>query len=391
MRILTVILISAVIGLSVGAAIGYVEVHSTDIAALAQLQSESPQSATTKRTVTVGNSPRVQVDEPHFQFGSMQRGSSMQHRFEVKNVGGAPLTLRVGQTTCKCTLGEVSGEAVPPGGSTHVLLDWKALSDYGPFRQSATLITNDPLNSQIELTIEGQVTEATNLSPTEFLFDKVAVGETKSAEVILMAMLEDNLTVSDPTWSDPAAADKFDVKIEPLEHDQLPNPDAKEGVRLTVTSKPGLPVGRFHQWLSLRTNIAGNETIEIPLVGRVVGDISVHGIDWNEEAGILSLGKVDSSEGRQRRVNVVVRGQGAPDVQLAVDSVEPEELKVAIGEPKQLTDTLVHFPVQVEVPAGTRPMVRLGTAQGEEGRVVIRTTHPTIKELALGVRFAVER
>jgi hypothetical protein len=45
----------------------------------------------------------------------------------------------------------------------------------------------------------------------------------------------------------------------------------------------------------------------------------------------------------------------------------------------------------VEVPAGTRPMVRLDTAQGEEGRVVLTTTHPTIKELVLGVRFAVER
>jgi hypothetical protein len=387
MRIFTVILVSALIGLSVGAAVAYVEVNSTDVTALAQSGSES----SSKPTATAGKFPRVQVDEPHFQFGSMQRGSSMQHRFEVKNVGGAPLTLRVGQTTCKCTLGEVSGEAVPPGGTTHVLLDWKALSDYGPFRQSATLITNDPLNSQIELTIEGQVTEPTNLSPREFLFDKVAVGESKSAEVVVMAMLEDNLTVSDPKWSDPADADKFDVKIQPLEHDQLPNPDAKEGVRVTVTTKPGLPVGRLHQWLSLGTNIAGNETIEIPLVGRVVGDISVHGIDWNEETGTLSLGKVDGSEGRQRRVNVVVRGQGAQEVQLAVDSVEPEELKVTIGEPKKLTDTLVHFPVQVEVPAGTRPLVRLGTAQGEEGRVVLTTTHPTIKELVIGVRFAVER
>jgi hypothetical protein len=78
-------------------------------------------------------------------------------------------------------------------------------------------------------------------------------------------------------------------------------------------------------------------------------------------------------------------------VQLAVDSVDPKELKVTIGEPKKITDTLVHFPVEIQVPAGTRPMVRLGTAQGEEGRVVLSTTHPTIKELVLGVRFAVER
>jgi hypothetical protein len=315
----------------------------------------------------------------------------MSHRFEVKNVGDAPLTLRVGSTTCKCTVGEVAGKAVPPGEATHVLLEWKALSDYGPFRQSATLITNDPHRSQLELMIEGQITEATNLSPTEFLFDKVAVGESKSAEVIVMAMLEDDLAVSDVKLSDPATSDKFDIKVEPLEDDQLPNPEAKEGVRITLTAKAGLPVGRFHQWLSLRTNLAGSESIEIPLVGRVVGDISVHGIDWNEEAGALSLGKVNSAEGRKRRVNIVVRGSAAPDVRLAVDSVDPGELEVTIGEPKKLTDSLVHFPVHIEVPAGTRPMVRLGTAQGEEGRVVLTTTHPTVKEIVLGVRFAVER
>jgi hypothetical protein len=391
MRIPLVILVSALLGLLVGAAVAYVEIGSTDVIAVVQSQSGSPQSPTIASSNSAEKHPRVQVDEPHFQFGSMLRGSSMSHRFEVKNVGDAPLTLRVGQTTCKCTLGEVSGEAVPPGGTTHVLLEWKALSDYGPFRQSATLITNDPLASQLDLSIEGHITEAKNLSPTEFVLDKVAVGESKSAEVIVMAMLQDDLVVSDPKISDPATSDKFDIKIEPLDDSELPNPEAKQGVRVTLTTKPGLPVGRFHQWVSLRTNLPGSETLDIPLVGRVAGDISVHGINWNEEAGVLSLGKVKSSEGRAQRVNVVARGEGAPDVQLAVDSVDPEELKVTIGEPKKITDTLVHFPVEIQVPAGTRPMVRLGTAQGEEGRVVLKTTHPTIKELVLGVRFAVER
>jgi hypothetical protein len=64
---------------------------------------------------------------------------------------------------------------------------------------------------------------------------------------------------------------------------------------------------------------------------------------------------------------------------------------VTIGEPKQLRPTLLHVPVEIEIPAGTPPMVRLDTAQGEEGLVVLKTTHPTIPELTLGVRFAVER
>ena len=192
-----------------------------------------------------------------------------------------------------------------------------------------------------------EITRPRTVSPPEFVFDKVAVGESKSAEVFVMAMLQDELVVSDPKISDPTTSDKFDVKIEPVDDAELPNPEAKQGVRVTLTTKPGLPIGRFHQWLSLRTNLPDSETLDIPLIGRVVGDISVHGIDWNEEAGVLSLGKVKSSEGREQRVNVVARGEDAPDVQLAVDSVDPPELKVTFGEPKKLKDTLVHFPVEI--------------------------------------------
>lgn len=162
-------------------------------------------------------------------------------------------------------------------------------------------------------------------------------------------------------------------------------------MRITVTAKPGLPIGRFDQWLSLRTNLPG-EKLEIPVIGRVVGDISMHGVvGWIEEQGVLVIGKVKSDKGTKSRVNVLVRGRDAANVKLDVKSVDPPELKINIGEPKQIKPELLHIPVEIEVPAGTRPMVRLNTAQGEEARIVLSTTHPTIKELMLGVRFAVER
>lgn len=391
MRTGTIIVVSTLIGALAGTSMAYIDLGETSgtIAALPEVGSAPPPKPATSTAAT--DSPRVQVDEPRHDFGSMQRGTSKSHRFIVKNVGQAPLTLRVGQTTCKCTLGEVTHDAVPPGGSTTVTLEWKALTDNGPFRQSATLTTNDPLASSIELSIEGQVTEATNVSPSEFLFDKLSVGETKSAEVILMAMLQDELTVNEAKISEDTSSELFDVKIEPVEKSKLPNPLAKQGVKITVTAKPGLPVGRLYQWLSLHTNLDEAQTIDIPLVGRVVGDISVHGIAWNEEAGVLVLGKVKSSEGKRQRLNIVVRGPDAAAVALEVQSHDPAELKATIGAQKVLNDALVHFPVEIEVPAGTRPMVRFGTAQGDEGRIVLKTTHPNIKELVLGVRFAVER
>lgn len=370
-----------------GGTVAYVEVRSDpDATTLPLAEPSEKQNALSDDSV-----PRVEVDQPHFDFGTMERGMTKSHEFLIRNVGSAPLRLKVGQTSCKCTLGKVTGDAIPPGGSTQVELEWSAKSDSGPFRQTATVQTNDPIQSQVELTVEGQIVDATGVMPPDLMFDKIAAGESKAAEVYVMAMLQDELTVSSAELSDPATRDKFDVRIEPVQRDALPNKLAKGGVRITVTAKPGLPIGRFDQWLSLRTNLPG-EKLEIPVIGRVVGDISMHGVvGWIEEQGVLVIGKVKSDKGTKSRVNVLVRGRDAANVKLDVKSVDPPELKINIGEPKQIKPELLHIPVEIEVPAGTRPMVRLNTAQGEEARIVLSTTHPTIKELMLGVRFAVER
>jgi hypothetical protein len=390
MRIISIILVSAVVGILVGGALAYVgAVAEANIASsppVAAAQEETKPPPRTEEKVA-----RIEIDNPNFEFGSMQAGTKKSHTFAVRNVGKAPLSIRVGQTSCTCTVGAVTDKPIPPGESGEVRLEWTARGGSGPFQQTATVHTNDPYQSQLELSVRGEVTEAQGVEPRDFAFDKLAVGESKTAVVHVMAMLQDELTVSNPTFTDPLTADKFDVKIEPVDMATLPDSKAKAAVRITLTAKPGLPIGRIHQALALKTNLPDAEHLEIPVVGQVVGEISVHGNDWNSESGDLMLGKVKSSEGRRSKLNVVVRGADAANVRFEVQSCDPPELKVTIGEPRKLKETLLHVPIEVEVPAGTRPMLRLGTAQGEAGRIVLKTTHPKIPELVLGVRFAVER
>ena len=90
-------------------------------------------------------------------------------------------------------------------------------------------------------------------------------------------------------------------------------------------------------------------------------------------------------------MNLFVRGENAGDVKFAVKSVDPPELKVTIGETKKLKDTMAHVPVEIEIPPGTRPMARLDTAQGDDGSIVLSTTHPTNKEVVIAVRLSVEK
>ncbi len=386
MRILPIVVFAALVGVAIGGAVAYVEVRS-DVAEL------PPPTATSKEVAKVdAKAPRAEVDQPHFHFGSMERGREKSHEFVIRNVGGSPLTLKVLSTTCKCTLGNVTGEPIKPGESTKVKLDWKALSEEGPFRQTATIETNDPSQPELELTIEGDVVSATGVQPPDFVFDKVAVNQSKTAEVYVMSMLQDELTVHSAELSDPTVRDKFDAKVEPVERDKLPNPKARSGVRVTLTVKPGLPMGRFDQSLTLHTNLKEGEVLHIPVFGRLVGDISVHGnSNWLPERDTLNMGQIKSSEGRKSHLNLVVRGENAGDVKFEVASVDPPELKATLGEPKRLKDTLLHVPLAIEVPPGTRPMVRLDSVQGDSAKVLLKTTHPTIKELSISVRFAVER
>jgi Protein of unknown function (DUF1573) len=384
MRIVSVIVSSAIVGTAVGAALAYVEVRPGAQRPRVVRPAETPPPP--------GESePRVSVDGPQFDFGTMQRGTSLSHEFVFHNVGHGPLTLRVGSTSCKCTLGTVPEDPIPPGGKLNVTLEWTAKISAGPFRQTASVITNDPTHSRVELQVDGKVTEATGVMPSNFIFDKVTAGESKSADVFVMAMNQDELEVGTPVLSNTETKEFLDVQIQPVERSALPNPDAKQGVKITVTAKPGLPLGRFDQWLRLSTSIKDAKTLEIPIAGRVVGNISVHGRLWSEEQGVLRLGTINSATGTSATLNVVIRGDGADATKLDVESCDPPELVAKLGEPRIISPTLVHVPLVVDVPPGTPPMAHLETEQSDAGKIVLKTTSKEAAQMVLHVRFAVER
>jgi hypothetical protein len=242
------------------------------------------------------------------------------------------------------------------------------------------------------LTISGEVVEAQGIEPPDFVFDKLTAGESKSASVFVMAMVEDSISVSEAQLTKAEFRPFFEVQIDPVPRDVLPNAVAKSGVRITLTARPGMPLGSFNQMLAIRTSLPGAEELKIPIVGRVVGDVSLHGPpEWSEEQSVLRLGTVKSSQGKSVRLYAVIRGPAAERAALRVVSSDPPVLRATVGEPNRLKEGLVHVPVEIEVPPGTPPMIRLGTVQGEEGRVVLDGGNPEIGEIVIGVRFLVER
>lgn len=333
--------------------------------------------------------PRVQIGETVYNFGSMEQGTSLSHIFKVRNVGDSPLHIEVGSTTCKCTVPDLSTQEVAPGKEAEVTLEWTAKTSPGPFRHGATLITSDPLQSRVELRVEGTVVESTSVVPSEFYFGNVRAGETRQEEITLLTFLQDKIEIRSTHFSDPEIAKQVKVKMEPCPPGDLPQSAARAGLKITATLHAGRTVGPIHTWLTVETNLEHSSKIDIPLVANVIGDMSIFGPGWLAKRGLLRLGQVHSKEGKQVRLIIAIRGAQAETTELKIARVRPAELHATLGPRRRMSAQLVHVPLIVEVPAGTQPMIRRSERFGEAAEIVISTTHSQTSQLKLQVEFAV--
>lgn len=336
--------------------------------------------------------PKVVVDQIDYNFGSMDADDEQSHDFLLTNAGNADLVVSAGDTSCKCVLSKIERPEVPPGASTKVTVTWTAEEYVGDFRQTAKIKTNDPDNPLLELSVSGRITVAVLAVPKQLEFPRLSVGETASGQALLYCSLDVPLEIGSFKLSDQDTARYFDVAFDPLEPDQLGDqPDAKSGYLLRVTVKPGLPLGPFKQTILIGTNLAAYPAIVVPIMGTLVGDISVVGRGWNRDTGVLDLGTVESSRGLKRRLQLIVRGPHRRHVKFTLGEVTPDDLKISFGETKPIGEgAATQTPLFIEVPKGAKPGAYLGSRRNKYGRITIETNHPDVPQLTIPVKLAVQ-
>jgi hypothetical protein len=208
--------------------------------------------------------------------------------------------------------------------------------------------------------------------------------------MLVVSAMEPEVKILSHEVVDQELAERIDVKIEPAKSDELPT-GAKAAAKIVATYTPTGEIGPFYGSLKLTTNLDKAKNFEVPITGTVRGDISLFGTGWTEETGLLRLGNVESAAGASRKLQVTIRGEHAKETKLSVARVNPPELKATLGEARQIGDRVVQAPLVVEIPPGTRPIVRAGEDQGGEGEIVLATTHPDTPEVRLRVTFTVKR
>ena len=343
-----------------------------------------------------GDGPRVMmVNGSDFDFGVMERNGTRNHQFEIKNTGNAPLSLKKGETTCKCTMNKLVDGVLQPGESVKVELEWIA-KEVGPdlvFVQTADIKTNDPSRKVLRLTIRGDIITTVKVVPSILVMSSISASEGAEGQVSVYSYRTNDLDFVE-TKVDPKLKEFIEAVVEPMSAEELgEDKRARSGRKLKIRLKPGLPVGVLDQTVWLKTNLKDSPLVPVYFQAKVVGDISIYGRNFNRVTNRLNLGKVIQADGLRTELRLLVRGEQRDTVKLTVASVDPpESLEAKIRSPTQAATgkSFQHF-LDITIPKGAEVVSRLGDNQYKPVRILLNTTHPQFKTITITVAFEVTK
>ena len=329
--------------------------------------------------------PNAVAPDNIFQFGVMTPGDVRTHKFTVRNDGTADLTLKLGSTTCKCTLANLRETTVAPGAATEIELEWRAEEPQFRFRQAALIATNDPRNPSLELAVEGSVRVKMATLPKTISLPGASGSLTQTLTALLFSQAYDQVRIVKVESTLPTVTAKVS---------DAPSPSAAvehaRWVREVILEKrpeerPGPFSGtvRIHYVGRHQAEAEEAGVYELPIEGHTIGDVTLEGRDV--VGGMILLGQVERVRGKSTTAYVHFRNT-PQEVGVVVKQVRPEWLQVSVGKPQRLGKSVVRVPLVVEVPAGAPAE---SFTERAAAQIVVETTHPHAATATYAATFAV--
>jgi hypothetical protein len=170
--------------------------------------------------------------------------------------------------------------------------------------------------------------------------------------------------------------------------DGLAAHEATFGRKINVTMPSDLAAGRFSEWLRLEVRPTGDEadttTLDIPVLGEVVGRLAVYGSAVNSQ-GVVDMGVQAAGVGTSRRLLIKVRDEQRHLVVKRV-ATQPDFIRAHVEPTASRSEELGLYELHIEIPPAAPACTYLGLALGS---LRIEFDHPRISPLELKLRFAV--
>ena len=297
------------------------------------------------REVPTEQRPIAFVKSATHDFGMLDPHYTATHRFDIENRGGHPLALKVLETTCKCTVGELDHSVVEPGETATITMTWNTGYKAEKYTQTALVETNDPVRKTLELSVKGEV-RAEFIVPERIEFKASDPAEQTEANFVVFSQLWEDFTISE------IACDikGFDWIVEPiaLGDAELADRDPKSAWRVRMYGFAE-SYGNYEGEITITAKPAkgGDDVLRTaPYTGRVRAPIAFTGPMLHKSDG-MDIGTVVSDS--EHQFHVVVRTRGDLEREIKVLDVKPEIFTASMTEVKRSPGT---YRLTLAIPEG---------------------------------------
>jgi hypothetical protein len=127
--------------------------------------------------------PQLEVDTTTFDFGSAERGTTVEHTFALRNVGDAPLTITSVRPSCGCTVAELASNTIQPNEQSELKLSLSLADREGPQHKTVLIQSNDPRQPALQLAMVGTSVSHVTAEPERVDVDRARADEPVSKVV----------------------------------------------------------------------------------------------------------------------------------------------------------------------------------------------------------------
>ncbi len=101
--------------------------------------------------------PVIKFDTVNYNFGKVKSGELVNYSFKFTNTGKSDLIIRKTKASCGCTASSPEKTTLKQGESSNINITFNSAGRTGAQHKNVTVISNDPVNYNIILNIEGEV------------------------------------------------------------------------------------------------------------------------------------------------------------------------------------------------------------------------------------------
>lgn len=329
--------------------------------------------------------PKFVAEELTYEFGKMQVGTKLDHRFKIRNEGEAPLVMVEGKTTCKCTKFALGKKTLQPGEETELHIEWHGKFQDRAFQHGGPVLTNDPESTIRRFVVRGVVDNAYQLNPSgTWKVNGVTQTEPGKMQGTFCSRIFDEFEIIEIKNVPPLLT----VTAEPMDAASLRTMEARCGYNINVEVSPDMPAGLLEESFELVVDKGQNEPIIIGVSATREGAIRVVGTKgaiWVASSTGLKFGTFPAKAGKEAVMTLAVRKEEMSEpLEIVSCTTNPKFLSAVLEPSDSESSTLSRYRLKVKVPPGA-PKARWNSSK--PATVEIKTNHPRGEPFKFQVTF----